>query len=130
MEGIKRQLLLIALISLTGCAGTGAFKQACRYPKIDQVIGTKFRQYQRRDCIEYAYDLDFDGNADVYLLYLCGKATGNYTTRSRFPYIFIWVDNDGKPYAQQFDLDVNGSIDAVSGDAIHLNRMLDREEKK
>ncbi len=126
---------IVLLLLFSNCAsfmlstGTNAFEQATRYPRMAQVTNTRLRQYQKIDCLEYSVDLDLNGHVDVRLIYLVGKPSENDegVSRSRFPYVFIWIDeNTGESYAQQFDLDIDGSIDSISGDIHRLNRVLDR----
>lgn len=135
---MRKQLILLALTALlsnctwyTTPTGTSAFRRACRYPKIAQIIGNEFRSYQGRDCIVYFCDLDLNGKVDVHLLYPILRYTeDDFMARSRFPYVFIWMGKDGEPYAQQFDLTADGSIDSVSGNVAQLNRVLDQLEQR
>ena len=116
------------LILFLNCAAPGSYRQALRYPAIDLVWDQSFTlDVHGRECTRDTYDLNGDNVPDVALLYLIveyelGRAE---VLRLRIPHIYQWLDKTGEVYAQQFDTNLDGEIESVSGDIHRMNMMID-----
>ena len=119
---------LISLLLMLTCASGPQFR-AMRYPQVDQIW--KQAMSQGAGGIEYveeSYCVLGGQHIDLILQYVILEwdMDSNQIQRALRPHCFVWVDKDGTVYARQFDTDMDGKIDAFTGDLKRLNKALDK----
>ena len=131
--------IIISFLALCiSCASTHPGIRATRYPQVDQIwkqdigVAASGREY-----LDEYYALLNSEIPDVILRYpiLSRSSSLDMLTateridRSLVPIVFIWIDKDRKPYAWQYDINLDGKIESYSGDVRRLNKILDKINK-